>query len=148
MRDTDTRHPRLEAYFDGQMTRKEAGAVEAHLATCALCRSAVADLRLLAEALGAPEPVLPPGFAERARERAVCRRLPAAPLWWIALPSLWRVGLVAMIVLAVFTGVRLGRNLAGDPTLEAELAAALDAPETTAMLAVPGTNGSGAGRRP
>jgi len=148
MRHTDTTHPRLDAYFDGEATSEEARAIEAHLAACLPCRRAVAEAHLLAEALSGPEPPLPPGFPVRVRERAVGNRLPAAPLWWLFLPPVWRAGVAAAFVLAILTGSWLGRTLAPKPTLEAELVAVFNAPETTAMLAVPDTNRGGSEVRP
>ena len=131
------RHLRVGAFIDGELAAAEAAQVEGHLAGCEQCRRAVAEARALSAALPEPLPALPPDFTARTRARALARRLPEAPLWWLAVPAPWRLGLAALLVLAAVAGARLGETVATDRTAATELAAALEAPATQALLAAP-----------
>ena len=132
-----TSHLRLEAFVDGELAATEAARAEAHLASCAKCRRAVAATRALNAALAEPLPVVLPAFAARTRARAFGRRLPPAPLWWLAMPAPWRLGLAALLAVAALVGARLGQTVAAERSNAAELAAALAAPATEAVLAAP-----------
>lgn len=132
-----TPHLRLEAFVDGELAATEAARAEAHLASCAGCRQGVTATRALDEALAEPLPAAPPSFAARTCARALGRRLPAVPLWWLALPAPWRLGLAALLAVAAVAGARLGQVVTADRSADAELAAALAEPATEAILAAP-----------
>jgi len=135
MRDT-TLHPRLDAFLDGELGPVEAAAVQAHLEACVTCHHAAAAARAVGEALEQLLPPLTPAFVARTRERALARRLPAAPLWWLAVPAPWRVALAGLVVLAALAGARIGHTLS-DQAIANELAATLDSPTAAAMLGEP-----------
>ena len=128
-------HPRIDAYLDGELASRETACVEAHLSACAECRQAVTAARTLAAALVEPLPLVPASFVVATREGALRHRLPEAPLWWLALPVAWRVGLAAGLLFAALGGVRLGNAIASDNIAAAQLAAAFDTPAINAMLA-------------
>lgn len=132
-----TSHLRLEAFVDGELTTTDAAQVEAHLAACAECRRAVAATRALNDVLAEPLPVVLQGYVARTCVRALGRRLPAAPLWWLALPAPWRLGLATLLAVAALVGARLGQVVKADRFATAELAAALATPATEALLAAP-----------
>ncbi|TAM54969.1 MAG: hypothetical protein EPN53_03325 [Acidobacteria bacterium] len=133
----DRTHPRIEALLDGELAGEEAARAAAHVTRCGECQGAVAAYRALGEALAAPEAPLPVGFAAATRRRAVARRRPEAPLWWLTLPAPWRAGLVALLALAALAGARLGETVAADRSAATQLAAALDAPAAAAIAAAP-----------
>ena len=135
---SDRTHPRIDAFRDGELAGDEAARAAEHVAGCAECRMALAAARAFAEALAGPAAALPPAFAVATRERALGRRLPQPPLWWLALPAPWWTGIAALILLAALAGTRLGGIVAADRSAAAELGASLDAPATDAMLALPG----------
>lgn len=133
---TDRHHTRLDAYLDGGLPATAAAAVEAHLRDCPACRAeseATADVDSLASSTAL---ALPPEFAAAVRARAVGRRAPLAPLWWLSLPPSWRLGLASLFVLAALGGLRLGREVAAPPATAEVLAATLQSPEVVAMHAV------------
>ena len=135
MRET-THHPRLDAFLDGELDPVAAGAAKEHLDSCSTCQCAAAESRAVAEALVQPLPPLAPAFVARTRERALGRRLPSAPLWWLAVPAPWRVALAALVVLAALAGARIGRTLS-DHAIAAQLVASLESPASAAMLGEP-----------
>ena len=62
-RDQDARDERLSAYLDGALDAVERQALERHLATCADCQRALAELRRVRDLLRAlPTPALPRAF--------------------------------------------------------------------------------------
>lgn len=130
-------HPRVDALLDGELAGEARERALAHLPRCAQCRLAVGTYRALAEALPAPVAPLPAGFVAATHRRALTRRRPDAPLWWLALPAAWRVGLAALLLLAALAGARLGQVVTADRSAATELAAAVDAPALGAMAAVP-----------
>jgi anti-sigma factor RsiW len=75
---------RLDAYVDGTLGARERAAVDAHLASCAACRAALAELRgLVANAHALPQRIEPPrelwtGIAARITERPPAR----GTVWW------------------------------------------------------------------
>ena len=135
MRDS-THHLRLDAFLDGELQPIEEAAAKVHLDACATCQRAAAASRAVAEALGRPLPQLAPAFVARTCERALGRRLPSAPMWWLAVPAPWRVALAAFVVLAALAGARIGRSLA-DQAIAAQLVASLDSPAAAAMSGGP-----------
>jgi anti-sigma factor RsiW len=141
-------HRRVDAFLDGELLEPDAPTVRAHLASCEPCRRLVSQAQALVSAIGQPIRPLPAGFAARTRERAFGRRLPAAPLWWLGLPQPLRLGLAALLAVSVLAGARLGRTVHESRSPAAELAAALDSPATSALLAEAGTASlSGEARR-
>jgi len=75
---------RFDAYVDGTLGVRERAAVDAHLAGCAACRAALAELRgLVANAHALPQRIEPPrelwtGIAARITERPPAR----GTVWW------------------------------------------------------------------
>lgn len=76
---------RLDDYVDGALGERERAAVEAHLAGCAACRAALAEVRgLVANAHALPQRIEPPrelwtGIAARIKER---RQPAGGSAWW------------------------------------------------------------------
>lgn len=140
---SDHTHPRIDAFLDGELAGDEAVRAQEHVSRCLVCQRSVAAARALDSALAESMPAVPAGFARATRERALGRRVPEAPLWWLALPNPWRAGLAALLLLAAVAGVRLGESVAADRPNATELAAALGAPATDVMLA---SSGAGVGR--
>ncbi|HVN76683.1 MAG TPA: zf-HC2 domain-containing protein [Thermoanaerobaculaceae bacterium] len=136
---SDHTHPRLDALLDGELGPAEAARVETHAAGCERCRLALAEARALGERLTEPVPSLPAGFAAWARRRALARRWPEPPLWWLGVPVAWRAGLAALLLLAALAGARIGAALASDRFVASDLAAALDAPAADAITTAAGT---------
>lgn len=70
-------HPtteRLEAFVEASLERAERAVVDAHVASCARCRTEVGELGALFEALGGLPAVEPPdGFADRVMARVRVR---------------------------------------------------------------------------
>ena len=65
----------LSAYIDDELSSKEKEALEAHLATCDSCRSALSELKAVKSALGSvSEEELPPGLHEMIMVRAIVER--------------------------------------------------------------------------
>ena len=126
---------RLHAWYDGELPHGETAGVEMHLSGCTECRSTAATVRALDAALAEPAATLPAGFVAATHRRALARRLPEAPLWWLAVPVSWRTGLAALLLLAALAGVGLGGSLASGHSGADELAAALDTPATDVMTA-------------
>jgi hypothetical protein len=73
-------HARLGDYVDGALPATEAVQVEAHLATCAPCRSLAADLQRIRSMARSLEPLVPPPHVWRAVAAATQRRSPWASL--------------------------------------------------------------------
>jgi hypothetical protein len=91
----------LPEYADGALSDEERAGVEAHLATCDVCRE---ELELAGEAravLGALPEVDPPFGATR----PVLRRA-RAPRWWSS-PAAWRVAAVAAAAVVVVAGTTI-----------------------------------------
>lgn len=129
---------RADAFLDGELHEPDAARVRTHLADCEACRRTVSQARALAAAIAAPLEPLPAGFVAATRERALRRRLPAAPLWWLGLPTPLRLGLAALLAVSALAGARLGQAARDDRSAATELAAAFDSPATTALLAETG----------
>jgi len=104
----------LASYLDGQIGAGEIEAVELHLAHCASCRAAVAELRGLLEA---PATVMPPAdFAARAAH--IVARTQGRP-------GLWRRAARWSAVAAAVLIVAWGGYTAGRKTHESRQAAAV-----------------------
>ncbi len=131
----DHTHPRIHAWYDGELAPGDAETIAAHVAACSDCASAAAALRTLGVAMVEPTMRVPAGFAEATRRRALRRRLPEPPLWWLALPVSWRAGLAVLLIVAAIVGVRLGDRLTSGSSDLAELAAAFDSPAANVLTA-------------
>lgn len=121
----------LSEYVDRTLGRDEHAQVARHLETCEACRQLVDDFREIARAAAALDPVLPPQrvwsriekeiSADRARGtnagRPGARAIAISPSWtWLAA--------AAVLVLAVFIGVRFAPSTAPDPGIAADTSAA------------------------
>lgn len=135
---SDETHPHIDAYLDGQLAPDDAARAATHVAGCPACQKEVAEARLLEDALAQPVVAVAAGFAPSTRERALGRRMPETPLWWLTLPAPLRAGLAALLLLAALAGVRIGNAMAGSRSEAAQLAAALDTPAADAMVAAAG----------
>ena len=128
---------RFSTHLDGEGPAAEAAQISRHLSDCGECRRILAELRQVEHALAEePLPFLPPGFATRVVARSVGRH-PVLPLWWVAVPRAWRIGLAGSLVAAAFGGTLLGRVLAPTPAAApppvAEIVVALDHPVLAAL---------------
>lgn len=137
---TDHHDARLAAFLDGELAPSAVAAVAGHVRDCEACRSEAADTAEIRALLAGDPTPLPDGFAERVTRRAITQTLPVAPLWWLSVPRIWRLGLASLFVLATIGGIEVGRH-GGSPAPSPEtLAATLASPEIVAMRsAVPAT---------
>ncbi len=91
---------KLNEYVDGTLAARDRASVEAHLAECAECRAAIAELRSLsASATGLPKSIEPgrdlwPAIAARIRPRA---------MWNVQ--RFWRGALAAAAMLVLAVGI-------------------------------------------
>ncbi len=102
-------------YVDGALPQTSAVALDAHLATCARCRSSVADLRSLRAATRALEPEAPPAHAWVRLSRAIeAEPRPAAWRSWLTggLFTWAPLGSAAMLLLLVSGLSWIGGHLA------------------------------------
>ena len=118
----------LSEYVDRTLGRDEHAEVARHLETCEACRQLVADFREIARAAAALDPVLPPqrvwGRIEKEistqRAKGTNAGRPAraiSPSWtWLAA--------AAVLVLAVFIGVRFTPSTPPDSGIAADASAA------------------------
>ena len=119
----------LSEYIDRTLGRDEHAQVARHLETCEACRQLVDDFREIARAAAALDPIVPPErvwgriekeiSAERARGTNAGRPGARAisPSWtWLAA--------AAVLVLAVFIGVRFAPFTAPDEGIAADASAA------------------------
>lgn len=131
----------LTAYVDGELAPARRAQVEAHLGTCAGCRSTEALLRgAVVRLAGLPDFSPAPSPATR---RAVLAKLDALPpSWWERLKALWRpavllpsAGLAAALAVALLM-VRPGPEAPVDlaDAAEMELAANLELVEDYELL--------------
>jgi hypothetical protein len=113
-----TQHPHAElsAYIDGALTPAAQAAVEGHLATCALCRTHVAQLRATVSLIHAlPDPI---------PSRRLVPRLAGAPAWLAPLRTLMSLATGAAVFLFIASAVLTNITL-----LAGSGATALSAPE-------------------
>lgn len=133
----------LSAYVDGQITATERTQVEAHLQTCAACRSELVSLRntvALVQAL--PRVAVPRAFTLSEAKLGV--RQPAArPAWYGGLlRGMGAVTALALVALVATTALRgaswlPGQAIARNPTAAPVAAARSAAPVDTAAPAAP-----------
>ena len=166
-----SRHPRgeLSAYVDGQLPPGRRDAITAHLSTCEACRSEIAELRSLREALSAlPEVASRRSFALTPEQ--VAGPLPIAPERpYVGMPlanglKMAAAGLgVALIAVVLVDAGGSGENSSDDDAamrIESEDAdfaggefqsapegapddAAAESGETTAAIGIPEERGAG-----
>jgi anti-sigma factor RsiW len=127
----------LSAYLDGALPAEARASVQAHLDTCALCRTRLAELRGTAHLIAAlPSP---------APSRSLIPRV-AAPVWMVALRRFSAVASAAAILLfvvsAAMTSLPLGTS-ASAPAAAPAPNAALDSARggATSASAAPQTAG-------
>lgn len=135
----------ISDYVDGSLGPADAARLEAHLATCADCRSVLADLRALVRGAGTIEtPDVPAEAWSRIRARL---REAGAPAYRDEralfgrprlAPALAALALTAVVVGGTFVGLKLGRGPAALSPEERERAtlAKLDEAERYYELAV------------
>jgi hypothetical protein len=127
----------LSDYVDRALNRDELAAVARHLEACDDCRRVVDDLREIARAAAALDPVIPPARVWAAIEKEIrgegaraaaprSRRVPGGHSTWTWLAA------AAVLVLAVFIGVRFAPAGSVEPT---DVAAANEAVEAELKLA-------------
>ena len=127
----------LLTHLDGEGSPSKEAQLSQHLANCRECRRALAELQQAERALAdEPLPSLPRGFATRVVVRSVGTQRRLLPLWWVAFPRPWKVGLAASMAAAACGGILLGRALAPTPATDpqvAEMLGALDHPVLAAL---------------
>jgi len=119
----------LSEYVDRTLGRDEHAPVARHLETCEACRRLVDDLREITRAAAALDPIVPParlwgriekeirGDRARATNPRRGRGFAVSPSWtWLAA--------AAVLVIAVFIGVRFAPPMAPDAGSAADAAAA------------------------
>ena len=89
---------RIYAYLDGDLSEPERLAVQAHLAECGACRTAVAERRLLAEAADGLAPIaVPDDFAASVAARLPwAKALEAARKPILLRPAAWAAAFVVL----------------------------------------------------
>jgi Putative zinc-finger len=127
----------LSAYLDGALSAEGRASVQAHLDTCALCRTRLAELRSTARLIAAlPTPV---------PSRSLVPRV-SAPVWMVALRTFSTVASAAAIFLFVVSAAMssLPRSATGTGSAPAAAPApnaALDQSGRTAASATPESSG-------
>lgn len=115
-----TAQKKLEAYLGGELTQKERGRVEGHLACCAECARALERARQMRRTLREkPTPPLPTGFYSRlmarARKRATKRSWTRRILRPFGLPANMPAGLrvaaAAAVIFAFCIGLLIGLDM-------------------------------------
>jgi hypothetical protein len=119
----------LSEYVDRTLGRDEHAQVARHLETCAACRTLVDDLREITRAAAALDPLAPPGRVwtriekEIRRDRASGMAPVRGRVHGLAASWTW-LAAAAVLVLAVFIGVRFAPSTPSDPASAADTAAA------------------------
>ena len=129
---------------DGTLEQTRAVALDAHLLTCARCRSIVADLRSLRAATRALEPEAPPAHAWARLSRAIeAERRPAARGSWLTggLFAWTPLASAAMLLLLVSGLSWIGGHLAPGP-VPANEAAGNQASTVSTEVALDGSVGA------
>ncbi|MBN1919789.1 MAG: zf-HC2 domain-containing protein [Anaerolineae bacterium] len=115
----------LLPYLDGELSAAECARVEAHLATCPVCREELETLRVLRQGLAstfdaALASVHLPHHAE-ARIRDALRERAARPRWWWSLRLNWGLAAqAALALLVVFFSLNLWPWLSAPPPVIAQ----------------------------
>jgi anti-sigma factor RsiW len=114
----------LSEYVDRTLGRDEHAQVARHLETCEGCRQLIADLREIARAAAALDPVVPPDRVWTRIEQEIRngRASRTSPGFAVAASWTW-LAAAAVLVLAVFIGVRFAPSVAPDPGSAADAAA-------------------------
>jgi anti-sigma factor RsiW len=114
----------LSEYVDRTLGRDEHAQVARHLETCEACRQLIADLREIARAAAALDPVVPPGRVWARIEKEIRSGRASRPSPGFAVAASWTwLAAAAVLVLAVFIGVRFAPSVAPDPGGSADAAA-------------------------
>jgi len=124
----DTYQEQMSLRLDGQLTPDEMGQLDAHVATCAVCRTSLDALRRVDRLLVSVPAVSPaPGFTSRFEARLAARRHRRRA--WAGLLTLM-VGtlflLVAAMTLVTISGLVLWESLSADGLLIPVVALVLD----------------------
>jgi anti-sigma factor RsiW len=119
----------LSEYVDRTLGRDEHAQVARHLETCDACRQLVDDFREIARAAAALDPVLPPQRVWSRIEKEIgddrVRGTNAGRPGARAISPSWTwLAAAAVLVLAVFIGVRFAPSTAPDPGIGADASAA------------------------
>ena len=134
---SNTKHvtDNLSEYLDGVLNFGERARVDAHLSTCAECRSDLADLRYVLTmtralpALRAPHSfTLSPEMAAR-----------ATPLWrfgWLYASLRGFTAIIAVLLIVVFSADFLALNRSGGFGADAPVPAAMSVPESSQTTSV------------
>ena len=118
-----------------ELDPERAGISEAHARECPSCRAAMAADGLLRAYLAEPAPPVSGAFLRDTCARAFSEGRPSAPLWWVALPVSWRLGLAALLVLAALGGYGFGRGPELAACQERDVVSVLESPELAALRA-------------
>ncbi len=133
----------LSAYVDGQITATERTQVEAHLQTCAACRSELASLRNTVALLQALPRVSVPRAFTLSEAKLGIRQPAARPAWYGGLlRGMGAVTALALVALVATTALRgaswlPGQAIARNPTTAPVAAARSAAPVDTVAPAAP-----------
>jgi hypothetical protein len=128
MKDCDIIQPELSAYVDGELAMHRREIVEAHLASCPNCQTALAELKTIATGVaGLPKLDPPPGFLADVRHKIARGNDPEALTWrdhlfrpfWIKVP----LELAALVAVTIFV-TRLQEQPAVEPVASEQLAQA------------------------
>jgi hypothetical protein len=118
-----------------ELAAERGEAAESHAKQCAACRAMLAADALLQARLTEPAGVVSSAFLAETCARAFSVGRPCAPLWWAALPTSWRLGLAALLVLAVLGGFHFGKGPGLPACEERTVISVLDSPELAALNA-------------
>jgi hypothetical protein len=128
MKDCDVIQTELSAYVDGELSAHRRELVEAHLASCARCREALAELKVLATGVAALPKLQPsPRFLAEVRRKIARGDHPEALTWqdylfrpfWIKVP----LEVAALVTVTVFM-MRLEEQRAVEPVASDQFAQA------------------------
>lgn len=126
-------HEMILADRDGECG--DEGLLSAHAAKCPDCAAMLMTREVLRLHIEEDLPAVSAAFVQRTCSKAFETSRPSAPLWWLAVPTSWRLGFAALLVLAAAGGLAVGRSAArpaGQGGVE-HLASFLAAPEVAAM---------------
>ena len=105
----------LAAFSAGELPADVRQAVQAHLAECAACRAALAEVDALAGVLASGQtPPVPPGFAARVMAAARQRQEPEPAAvwnlvrWWRLVPAPMHAAAAAVLVIGLAVGLLMG----------------------------------------
>ena len=111
----------LTAFSSGELSANVRQAVQAHLAECAACRAALAEVDALAVLASGRTPPVPRGFAARvmvaARQRQETKPVAAWNLmrWWRLTSTPMHAAAAAVLIIGLSVGLVLGWTSATSP---------------------------------